>query len=84
MYVYDTTYSKSHSKGLRTEKVCVKGASHLGELGTHQARKLWPPLLAVQCPVCTAYESPFVSELDKFTKDLDSTFRHDVLGFVFN
>ena len=89
MHVYDTTYSKSHSKGLRTEKVCLKGASHLGELGNVKPIKLGnfgppPPLLAVQCPVCTAYESPFVSELDKFTKDLDSTFRHDVLGFVFN
>ena len=32
MHVYDTTYSKSHSKGLRTEKVRLKGAPHLGEL----------------------------------------------------
>ena len=40
MHVYDTTYSKSHSKGLRTEKVCVKGASHLGELGNVKPIKL--------------------------------------------
>ena len=35
-------------------------------------------------PVCTAYESPFVSELDVFTKSVDGTYRHNVLGFVFN
>ena len=37
MHVHDTTYSKSRSKGLRTEKVCVKGAPHLGELGNVKA-----------------------------------------------
>ena len=40
MHVHDTTYSKSHSKGLRTEKVCVKKAAHLGKLGNVKPIKL--------------------------------------------
>ena len=65
----------------------MKGAPHLEELGNVKLIKLvsfGPPLLAVQTPVCTTYESPFVSELDVFTKGVDSTYSHDVLGFVFN
>ena len=68
--------------------MCVKGAPHLGEFGNVKLIKLAnfapPPLLAVQTPVCTTYESPFVSELDVFIKGVYSTYRHDVLGFVFN
>ena len=53
-------------------------------LNPSSSQTLARPILAVQTPVCTTYESTFVSELHQFTKEVDGTYRHDVLGFVFN
>ena len=56
MHVYDTTHSK---KGLRTEKVCVKGAPHLGELENVKPIRLvnfGTPSWRSKPHVCTAYD----------------------------
>ena len=68
--------------------MCVKGAPHLGELGNVKLIKLAnfgpPPPGGPNPRLHNLYESPFVSELDVFIKGVYSTYRHDVLGFVFN
>ena len=77
MHVYDTTHSK---KGLRTEKVCVKGAPHLGEL-----ENVKPIRLAnFGTPSWRSKPSSAQPMITIITKGVDGTYRHDVLGFVFN